>query len=406
MTSPNAVGLYSRIMAEAIDEAQLLSNSTAFQSFFGNPSFGGSQTIYAPFADVIDIDIERANGEPVAALIQRGFNGGENIGKNDNQIGKFSTISRLFPLAEEQTNFDKNQLMKRLPGEPVYGSNKSDLMRLRTLAAKAHVAHMRKFIRTFEVLAAESILTGKMSAIWNTTNTDLIYDFRRNADNFVTVAAPWDTGTPDIDGDIDDACDKLREIGKVTPDVMVLGSKVAQPFFNDATMQKKADVRTYNFVSVGQNNGVPAKYQALVDGGMTYRGYIITSRGRTIQLFTYNDIYTDVSGVTQKYMPENKVLLAYYGARADRYFGPSTIITPDSAQKAWFMERFGFDMNSAPMPPNVKGTGIISPAMFYYDAYESNNHSNITIRTQTAPIFATNQTDAFAVLSGVITESE
>jgi hypothetical protein len=49
----------------------------------------------------------------------------------------------------------------------------------------------------------------------------------------------------------------------------------------------------------------------------------------------------------------------------------------------------------------VKG-GIVNPAMFYNDAYQAEDGKKIAVRTQTAPIFATTQTDAFVTLTDLI----
>jgi len=60
-------------------------------------------------------------------------------------------------------------------------------------------------------------------------------------------------------------------------------------------------------------------------------------------------------------------------------------------------------MMAPPMPPNIKNqSAIISPAMFYSDAYKAQDDKKITIRTQAAPIYATTQTDAFVTFSGLI----
>jgi len=40
--------------------------------------------------------------------------------------------------------------------------------------------------------------------------------------------------------------------------------------------------------------------------------------------------------------------------------------------------------------------------MFYCDAYPSGDKKKVTIRTQSAPIFATTQTDAFLTFTSVI----
>ncbi len=65
------------------------------------------------------------------------------------------------------------------------------------------------------------------------------------------------------------------------------------------------------------------------------------------------------------------------------------------------------NMLAPPMPPNIKNLGsVITPAMFYSDAYKAQDDKKVTIRTQAAPIFATTQTDAFVTFRGLSTDED
>ncbi|MGL4368351.1 MAG: major capsid protein, partial [Spirochaetota bacterium] len=319
-----AVDQYSRYMTDLFDEKSVIGVSTLFQSFFGNPSHG-SKTIYSPDAKVVEIDIMRGN-ERTAALIQRGSNS-RNLGakQKDTQTENFTTFSRAFPLIEEEGNINADQILNRVAGENPY-SGKMKIDRMRGLALEHHLEHIRRITRLFEYLAGQSLLTGRMPGIIGTTNSDLIYDFRRNASNIITPAVPWNNAAADILGDLDSACDQLRIAGKVTPNFLLLAGDVANVFFADTKIQKMADVKGFSFISVGANNPVPSNLQGIVDGGGVARGYLFTPKGRQIWIFCYNDVYTDASGVAQNYMPDGSALLGFYGARCDRYFGPAELL--------------------------------------------------------------------------------
>jgi len=58
---------------------------------------------------------------------------------------------------------------------------------------------------------------------------------------------------------------------------------------------------------------------------------------------------------------------------------------------------FGFNPSAPPMPARAS-SGVVRPEMFYCDAYYSPDWKRVTIRTQSAPIFATTHTDSVAVL--------
>lgn len=402
MITPNAVDTYSRFMDEMFDEKSIIGVSTVWQQFFGKPAFGESKTVYSPNSEVVDIDIMRGN-ERTAALIERGTDS-RHIGdiQRNTKTQYFSSFNRVFPFAEEMGDITATQINKRMAGEnPYEGRDKFD--RLRMLAREHHLEHIRRYIRLFEVLAGSSLLTGQMPAILGTTNTDMIYDWRRSAGNFITPAVPWDAAGADIPGDIEDGCIQLRIQGKVTPNVIFFARDVANVFFNDNTIQAFADNRGFQLIRAGQNSPVPSQYSALVEAGATYRGWLMTPGGYELQIFCYHDRYDDGNGVSQPYMPDGTAFLAYYGARCDRYFGPSERLPLVSSDMAWYSEMFGFSPMAVPMPPNIKGSNVITNAMFYCDAYPSGDKKKVTIRTQSAPIFATTQTDAFLTFQNVLT---
>ncbi|MCK4819697.1 hypothetical protein KA005_28280, partial [bacterium] len=104
------------------------------------------------------------------------------------------------------------------------------------------------------------------------------------------------------------------------------------------------------------------------------------------------------------YMPVDQCLVAASTARCDRYFGPSAVLPMTPSRIALYQEMFGFAPGMPPLPPNIKNpAATVTPAMFFNDAYVGENQTSVTIRTRTAPIFPTTQTDAFALLTTLST---
>lgn len=403
MVTPNTLDTYSRYMDELFDEREVINVSTVWQQFFGKPRNSGSKTIYSPDSEVIDIDVMRGD-ERLAAMIKRGTDS-RNLGnvQKNTKTQYFSSFSRVFPFAEELGDITASKLNKRMAGENPYEQmNKFDRMRI--LAREHHMEHIRRYVRLFEVLAGSSLLTGQMPAILGTTDANQIYDFRRNAGNFITPAVPWDVAGADILGDIDEGCRILRVNGKVRPNVIFMAQDVVSVFLRDETIQTFADVRGYSLVRVGDSGFTfPSELQDLVNAGADAIGRLTTPMGKTLYIFTYDSVYTDSDGDPQPYMPAGSAFLAYYGARCDRYFGPSERLPLVSTDMAWYQEMFGFSPMSIPMPMNIQNPGaIVTPEMFYCDAYPAGDRKKVTIRTQTAPIFATTQTDAFVTFSDLI----
>lgn len=402
MSTPQAMDLYSRVMVGAFDEREIIPGSSFFQAFFGNPESNGSQTIFSPDANNIDIDVIRGN-EKLAAMIPRGITSRIIKGQKNTQEQKSTASARSFPLIEEEGDINAAQLVNRLPGEnPHFPMSQQD--RAMRLGLTIFGEHARRILRLFEYLASQSILTGKMPAILGTTNTDQIYDFRRNANNTITPVVKWDAAGATIMADLDSAVTAGRENGKSKIDMAVFGGDAMDSLMKDTDVLALADVRRFEQVTIAMEGSVPPRYQKFIDAGATLRGKLQTPKGRILWIFTYDQIYEDAAGAFQNYMPLDQVLLCDSQARADRYFGPSEVMPADSAKRQFLLEAFGMQENGIMLPPNVETSGqIFSPAMFHPDAYKGVGDKTYTVRTQAAPIFAPIQTDSFVTLIDVLT---
>lgn len=395
MATPQAVDQFSRFMVDMFDDRDAIGIPGGFGAFFGRPETGG-RTIFAPDASAIDIDIIRGN-EKLAAMVRRGATRLLSGQKNTLEQ-KFTNFSRQFPLIEEEGDINSIQLLNRMAGEGPYdAASRHD--RLRMLAFDHHIEHVRRIGRKFEELASQSIINGTMKAIDGTTNTDLIYDFKRNSNHFVTVGTAWSNVASDILGDLDDASELIRADAHVNPDMAILSKVDMDAVVKNTAIKEQADNRRFELIQVSTNNPVPAKFDRFVAGGLIPRGRLRTPKGFELWLFTYLDVYTSEAGVATDYLPANKTIVAYSGARCDRYFGPPDVLPRTAQQIAWYREMFGFNMELPPMAPNVKGQGTLMPNMFHSDAYMATNGKALTVRTQSAPIFATTMTDAFVTIT-------
>jgi hypothetical protein len=400
MSTPNTVDIFSRYMAMEFDEKEVIAVPTAFQSIFGKP---GSETVFSPDANTVDIDIIRGN-ERTAALIPRGQISRPlgSLQKNMN-VEKYTTFSRKYPLAEEEGDITGDQLNFRVAGENPYDMM-SRTARMRKLGLKIHMESIRRIVRLFERLAAQSALTGKQDAILGTSNTDEQYDFRRNTNLTVTPANTWNSGSQDILGDIDGICDDLRQYGKVQPNAMFLGGDAMAAFIADTDVQANADNRRFELIQVSSNFPVPAEYSRYVASGWNARGLLRTPKGYNLWMFTNTDGYINEAGTFTQYMPTDEVLITSTMARADRYFGPPEQLPLIPQRIQLYQELFGVNPLAPPMPAKIMNAGaVIDPSMFYCDAYVSSDWKKVSVRTQAAPIFATTHTDAFGLLQNLIT---
>jgi len=400
--TPVAQDAFSRFMADMFDDKQIIGVSTAFQAFFGNAG-NGAQTVFSPDANTIDIDIIRGN-EKIAALIPRGTISRPLGGKQKNlNVEKYTSFARKFPLSEEEGDITADQLVYRMAGEGPT-ARRTRLDRMRSLALKLHLESIRRSVRMFEVLAAQSVIEGKQDAIIGTTNPDLQYDFRRNAAHTISVPIAWDQATAVILTNIDAACDLSRQNGKITPDFIGMGGSAVDLFIKDDVVQAQADNRRFELIEVSTGNPVPERFNRFVEGGWTARGRLRTPKGYELWIFTNVDGYENDAGAFIPHMPIDKAFVASSRSRNDRYFGPPETLPMIPQRVQLYQELFGFDPGMAPMPPNVDAAaGVINPAMFYADAYVSGDWKKVSVRTQSAPIFATTHTDSFVVLEDLVT---
>jgi len=395
--SPVALDSFSRFMAEMFDEKDIISVPTAFQAFFGNPASNG-RTVFSDNSLDIDIDIIRGN-EKTSALIPRGMVSRPlgSLQKNLN-VEKYTSFSRKYPLAEEEGDINANQILQRVAGENPY-AGRDRQSRMRILALKLHLESIRRIVRMNERLAAQSILDGVQDAIIGTANTDLQYDFKRDATNFITPTNKWNSGSQTIMADIDGACTIARKNGKTNPNFIGFGQDAMSAFIADTDVRADADNRRFELLEVTTGNPVPPEYTRFVEAGWIPRGRLRTPGGHVLWMFSMTDVYETDAGVSTPYMPVDEAIITTVKARCDRYFGPPEVLPMVGQRIELYQSLFGFNPESPPMPPNIKSPGgIIMPAMFHCDAYVAPDWKKVTIRTQEAPIFATTQTDSFVTL--------
>lgn len=397
-TTPLSVDTYSRTMVNLFDEKDYVGCSTMFQSFFGRPETG-AVTQFSPDKNLVDIDIIRAN-ERITALVPRGTVSKPLGGTQKNtRVTQWTNFNRTFPLAEDECTIDAVQVTNRQAGNEA-NADQTRFDNMRMLAARGNKEMVRKTVRTFEYLASQSILEGKMPAIIGTTDTDLLYDFRRNTNLAFNATTVWSNAAADALADIDKGWSRIRQYGKVSADAMVLGNTSMSEFLQLTDVIAKADNRRFELIEVNQNMPVPSRYDFLIKGGATARGRLLTPEGHEIWMFTYEDIYDNLSGTSTNYMPDGKVVMFSTQARCDRYFGPPELLPIISQRRQFYQEMFGFSLDSPPMPARVKNDGaVIRPEMFYFDAYPSADWKRVTLRMQAAPIYATTMTDAFCVIT-------
>ena len=399
-----APNLFTRTMANAFNENNIITEETAFQQFFGRPKASFSQTILSPDSLVVDIDIVRGNKKK-AKFIKRGATSvGRSIDKQANtKVEEFSSISRDFGLIQEIADVDSSQLLKRIPGENPYKPLTQQQRLFHLMTETQAPKNISRMVSTMEGSAAEAILTGVMTV----TGPNDQYDFYRNSANTIDKTGDeWDGGTPTVIADIGALAKIVHRNGKMKPDMCVMGEDAYSLYINDPDVIAKADNRSLasDFIQISMVNPVPEEYGPFVKAGFIARGQIKTDNGYKLWLFTYLAYSETDAGAEVEVMPTDTVLVCASKARADRYFGPNQQLPLTSKDRQWMIEMIGIDpMGQVPMHDGLilgANKAIVRDAFSFY-AYQSEDGQRISLVSQIAPIFSPTQTDSFGTLTNV-----
>ena len=393
--TPTQQDLFSRMMAEKFHSSQSLNNNMAFMSFFGNSSAGG-RSLFTNDALSVDIDVIKDN-TTIAALTTRGSN--PTLNNKNTQGQKASSTSRLFPISTGHGTITADQLYTRQLGENAY-SPADKYSRYRQIAETIFTDKIRAQVWLFELMASESMLTGKMKV----DEFGSKVDFGRNADNTVNAALPWTNASSTPLDDIDEICVLVDVNGNAEPDMVTLDVESYDAFIKHATVQAIADNKGYSIIFAGDRmyKEPEAKYARHIKAGWRPRAILTTKSGYQVWLFTYLGRYTDASGDRQGYMPQGTVMATSASARFDRYFGPSDKMPDQLSTNSVIEQSFGY---SSEMVPGMSAgaDSILDPRQFHFFAYGRGNNSAIDLEIQTAPIYACVQVDAVAVMKLTIT---
>ncbi len=389
-TTPQVKDTYSRRIINTFDEREIISVPTGAQSFFGM----NGKTLFEPDATVFEYDVIRGSAT-IAPQILRGTDAPHHDSQPGLNTQKYTNFPRVFPLIEDKATITAEQITKTMAGE-ASGGGMTRQARMRIYARDLHAEMIRRCFRTQEYLAWQVILTGEQPNITGETSTDLVFDFKRKSTHAFSPAAAWSNDSTDIMGDLDTCYDLNNVDGYLQSDILLCGSTGIKAIFNNTALQNYADNRRYELMNIGATAERSASIvQHLSNNGFEYRGYVTTEKGRKFYLFVY-DYFYELSG-TQYYLPADKVVMTGSKVIADKIFGPRDGLDPSQQEIADYRNIMGLDITQAPMKAINQGTQSFNPQWYYFGMERA--RKNITLYTQTAPVFAPKQTDGWTVIT-------
>jgi hypothetical protein len=393
-------------MVKPFSDVDLRPVSTAYQSaFYGRPETG-AEVVFNDRSSQINIDIQKGETQTLAMMVNRGTSSTPTDRVPSDKMERFTNLAYAWPLVETQGSISSNEILEnRSFGQP-QDMTSSIRERLTVEAEKIHKTHFKKHFTTMEYLCREALWTGEHPAILGTTNTDLIYDFHRHADNFITAGTAWTTVTADILGDLDSGADVIQQNGGLHSDYGLLcDGAVFKGIKDNTTITANADNRRYTFVALGGDVQLPSEFMKYKEAGFNPRGRLETNDGRFVWIFTYDvtflDNFTTPGTKTRTpWVPTGKALMFSPLARCDKYFGPADRFNPTQLEIQNYRDFFGFDMGAMPVIPQVTDPGMFDPRMF--TCYADITKKAVELTTQSAPIMPTTHTDAFVTFSGLV----
>ena len=402
MATPSSVDGFSRYFAKAFNENEIIGVTTAFLALFSR-----RKPVIRIDANVLDIDIIRGN-EKTAAFIPRGTVG-EYLKEKNVVNGKYTNFSRQFPLSEEEYDISVPQSESRMADESPY-SGRTRRERTRDMAIEAYHEMVRRTVRLWERTAATSALTAKQPVILGATDTDLILDYKRDSTLISTYSSGEQYTTAGVDpiADLDARIDLLVKKGKVGGQsggnyVAIMGNDVINGFFGNDKVIAAGENRRILSITKDPQLVAPKGVADLIAGGMNYIAQVSTNMGRTVHIMVYDAYYDTESVANNPYMPIKSMLLMPMTFRADRYFGPGDTLPMTSLDNTYLRETFGITPSTQIPMSNIKSAaGVIVPQAFYVDAYPGAARKNAVLRLQSAPVFATTQTDALFTGNDVV----
>lgn len=362
----------------------------------------GAVTIYSPDADEVQYDIVRGKRQ-ISKLVKRSEVTNRLIGPNQKNmgLGSFTEVSRGFPLSIEEFDIQKSKLRQRIPGEANVNSGYTEQDRMLHWAGKAQQYLLAKQGALGNYLCGQAIRLGEMESVIGTTEASEKYDFYRDSD-LIDTTTSWATPSTAVPLDnIDTGIDKVMSLSGVMPDFALIGDVAIVRMQKSDQVQNLADNRGFTgFIRFGSEGATscPAKFNFMVNAGWECRGKVTTFKGRSVWVFTSEELQADPAGGDDiRCMDSNTMVLGSTQSPVDQYFGPSETYDETEGDRRNYREWFGFMPGVTPTgQPDVTDGSVVKPDMFYLDAYRNEQKTATTIRSQYAPLFTPKNTDSWA----------
>jgi hypothetical protein len=252
-------------------------------------------------SNTVEIDIQRFD-EDVAIAVTRC------TGPNLNTFEEYTTKEFTPPTYDEGMPFDVCDLLQRMVGiDPYSAENIEYSAQLRAKLAQGWALLDSKIGRAVELQASQILQTGILTLINSDGDTVYTLDFKPKAAHFPTVGTSWSAGGDKL-GDLESLAEAIRANGKISPNMLLMGSTALKNFKADTEVQKFLDNHR---MEQGELN------PRFENSGSTRQGRVWVG-DYEFSIWTYPETYTHPqTGLPTKYIDADKVIMLSDQTRLD-----------------------------------------------------------------------------------------
>ncbi len=257
-------------------------------------------------SESVEIDIIRSE-EDISIAIQD-LSTGARLNSEDIYTNKEFKA----PIHREAGNINAHNLLKRMPGQDPFAAvdfQANAIGRGMRLGRKLQ----RKILRAIEEQASQVMTTGSVTLIDENGVAVYTIDYKPKASHFPTAANAWNTGTSTILADLNALANVVRTDGLGNVDMITMGEGSFEEFIKDAEVLARMDNRRMS------GNGI-VPLDRIGNGGI-FRGVIEVGNYK-MDIYTHSGRFKHPqTGVSTKFVPDDKVIMRDSAGRMDATFG-------------------------------------------------------------------------------------
>ena len=295
----------TRTMLKALEQQPKPKTFLRDMFFSGDPEY----------SDTAKVDIDIVKGRKIMAPFVSPVLEGKVLADQG-----FTTKTFEAPLLKPKKKTTAEDILKRLPGEPLYSGMSPD-ERAGIKLGKDLAELSDSIDRRIEWMCAQALFNGKITVSGEGVNYEIDFGVPSEV---LTGSALWDAdGSNPIDTLRSIFSSVVRASG-VSPDTVILAEDVVPYFINHSAVKDLLDRRLINTGQIDPRQ---------LPNGATYIGYI---NEVGMNIYSYLDWYLDEAGDEQPMVPAKKILVGSTRAQTTMNYGAVTIKN-DNGEMATYM---------------------------------------------------------------------